>query len=456
MPKIKILRILVTLKNFFDIRKDTDKEHTITSIIEGVPLRGSNIWYLICSALLASIGLDVNSPAVIIGAMLISPLMYPILGIGLSFGIHDRETLFSSSKEFSVAVGVSLLTSIIYFALSPLSTVTNEIAARTSPTLLDVGVAFFGGVAGIVAGSRSKAASAIPGVAIATALMPPVCAAGFGFAHASPKIFLGAMYLFFINTVFISLSAYLIVRMLKFPLKAYPNPAREKRMKRVIAAVILLMTIPSIFIFLQIINEVKVKNRVNSFISKNISSPNRNVIKWNLQPVSGDSLKLVIFSVGEKLEDPAIDSLNKKLADFKIENTSLTLLQVESENGFNYDELNNLMISSAELNKRVNSQLVRLDSLQNIVNNYKSDSLYKIEIANDLKIMAPSLKNIIFSSIADTIRLHDTVKIKISPEVLLEWNKTSGWRARRDDKKKIIELVKTKLKADTVIINEIK
>ena len=206
-----------------------DRWGTVMSIRDGIYLKGSNIWLLISAIAIASIGLDVSSPALLIGAMLISPLMSPILGIGLSIGINDRKTLFGSLKSFGTAVLVSLTTSVIYFSLSPIGTATPEMLSRTSPTVLDVMVAFFGGIAGIVAGSRKDKSAAIPGVAIATALLPPLCVAGFGIAHGDLKIFLGSFYLFFLNSVFISLATYVIVRLLKFPYKEHLSHADKKK-----------------------------------------------------------------------------------------------------------------------------------------------------------------------------------------------------------------------------------
>ena len=197
-------------KIFHDIvnlRDSTDTKGTIDSIRQGTAIKGYNLWILACGAMLASIGLDLNSVAVIIGAMLISPLMSPILGIGLAFGINDREHLFMALQNFTIAVAASLGVSTLYFALSPFEGAPGpEIMSRTMPTVLDVLIALFGGTAGIVAISRKEKTNAIPGVAIATALMPPICTAGYGLANYEWSIFLGALYLFFINAVFISLS----------------------------------------------------------------------------------------------------------------------------------------------------------------------------------------------------------------------------------------------------------
>lgn len=199
-----------------DILHDSAPLATVRDIDANIEIKGYNIWILVCSALLASIGLDTNSTAVIIGAMLISPLMSPILGVGMGFGINNRQMLERSVRNLAIATFASLLASWVYFKFTPLGDITPEISGRTQPTLLDVLVAFFGGVAGIVSGSRKEKTNAIPGVAIATALMPPLCSAGYGLAKMDLSVFLGAFYLFFLNAVFISLSTYLIVRYLKF------------------------------------------------------------------------------------------------------------------------------------------------------------------------------------------------------------------------------------------------
>ncbi|MCB0501280.1 MAG: DUF389 domain-containing protein, partial [Bacteroidetes bacterium] len=206
-----------TLKNIIDLRDGLDRYGTITSIRKNIHLKGNNVWMLVCSIMVASIGLDQSSVAVIIGGMLISPLMYPILGLGLSVAMNDKENLIKSVKNFSIAVVVALVTSVIYFAITPFGMENSEILARTQPDLRDVFVGFFGGIAGIVAGSRKDVSSAIPGVAIATALLPPLCVAGYGLANFDLVIFGGAFYLFLMNTFFIMIATYLVVRYLKFP-----------------------------------------------------------------------------------------------------------------------------------------------------------------------------------------------------------------------------------------------
>ena len=206
------------LRDRFDLGEDGAlQDEVVDNICRGVDFRGTNLWVLIFATFVASLGLNVNSTAVIIGAMLISPLMGPIMGMGLSVGINDFDLLKRSVRNFGFMVLVSILTSTLYFVVSPLSGAQSELLARTVPTTYDVLIAFFGGLAGIVAQSRrDRTSTVIPGVAIATALMPPLCTAGYGLATLQLNYFLGAFYLFFINTVFIAIATFVVVRFLKY------------------------------------------------------------------------------------------------------------------------------------------------------------------------------------------------------------------------------------------------
>jgi uncharacterized hydrophobic protein (TIGR00271 family) len=280
-----------------------------------------------CAALIASIGLNTSSVAVIIGAMLISPLMGPILGIGLGIAIHDRAMLLRAFRTFGAAVGISLITSIIYFWLTPITQPTTELLARTSPTLLDVGVAFFGGVAGIVAGSRRETTTAIPGVAIATALMPPLCTAGYGIAINNWSFFLGAIYLFFLNAVFISLATFLIVRFLKIPFATYVDPAVERRAVRWIAAIALAALIPSIVLFYDLIRELRDKNIAERFIREQLEVQGHKSLSWNIEP--GDSGRVLkVYLAGMPLSPQRVDSLSRRLAAYGLTKEKLRLIQL--------------------------------------------------------------------------------------------------------------------------------
>lgn len=315
----RILRLIVS------ISKGTDAPGTIESISHSVGVRGTNIWMLICSALLASLGLDLNSTAVIIGAMLISPLMSPILGVGLSVGILDRPLLRDALKNLALATFISLAASFLYFLISPLGELTPELSARTTPTILDVGVAFFGGVAGIVAGSRRDKTSAIPGVAIATALMPPVCTAGYGLAKFSSSIFLGAFYLYFINAFFISLATYLMVIWLKFPKHEELDEARAVQVRRFIIGFAIVMIIPSGLIFYNVLDKLKFDRGVKSFVNTEIRNDDRQPVQWNVVN-SAQPPELKVYTVGRAATPGEKEKLQAKLADYGIGTLQLKIV----------------------------------------------------------------------------------------------------------------------------------
>ena len=238
------------LRGRFSLDEDkAQRDEVVASISKGVVFRGVNLWVLIFATMIASLGLNVNSAAVIIGAMLISPIMGPIMGIGLSLGINDFELLKKSLRNYALMFVVAIVTSTAYFLVSPLSSNSSELLARTVPTTYDVLIALFGGLAGIVAQTRQdRTSTVIPGVAIATALIPPLCTAGFGLATGQIRFFFGAFYLFFINSVFIALATYAMVRFLKYEKKAFIDKVRERNVKRLMMVITLVTFIPSVVI----------------------------------------------------------------------------------------------------------------------------------------------------------------------------------------------------------------
>ena len=187
------------------------------SIRNNIEFKGPNAWILAVAVIIASVGLNVNSIPVVIGAMLISPLMGPIFGLGLGLGVCDIQLIKSSGKNLLVMVSISLAVAFLYFVITPLSLSNpTELLARTSPTFYDVMIALFGGFAGILEQCRKDKGTVFSGVAIATALMPPLCTAGYGLACGELSYFLGALYLFVINCTFIMLATYAGVKYFKF------------------------------------------------------------------------------------------------------------------------------------------------------------------------------------------------------------------------------------------------
>ncbi|MCB9225908.1 MAG: TIGR00341 family protein [Chitinophagales bacterium] len=280
-------RIFVAIRLFlrerftFDDDKDNEFE-IVNSIRKSVAFKGTNLWLLIFAILIASVGLNVNSTAVVIGAMLISPLMGPIMGLGLGAGINDLDLVSKSTKNLLVAVIFSIITSALYFFITPIQEAQSELLARTSPTFWDVLIALFGGLAGVIAGSSKDKGNAIPGVAIATALMPPLCTAGYGLATFNLNYFFGALYLFFINSVMIGASTYVIVQFLRFKKAEYLDAQKAKMVNRVIYLLVALTVIPSIYFGYNIVKQSAFELNANNFIKTEFAKESYYVIKQDI------------------------------------------------------------------------------------------------------------------------------------------------------------------------------
>ena len=329
--------LLVFIKDRFNLsHEQEDYQSTITAIEKGVDFRGINVWTLIFAIFIASIGLNVNSTAVIIGAMLISPLMGPIMGLGLSVGINDFSLLKKSLRNMSIAVVISILTSSIYFYISPLNEAQSELLSRTTPTIYDVLIALFGGFAGIVAGSTKEKGSVIPGVAIATALMPPLCTAGFGIATGHFYYFVGAVYLFFINAVMISLSTFLFVKFLKFPIKQEVDKAHTIKVKRYIYIIVTITVLPSIYFAYQIVQQTIFKTNAINFISNELVFERSQVIDKAYTYNRNDSNQIEVLLTGDVIDQQTIAKIRKKLSAYSLNKVRLVIKQGYS-NSSNFD-----------------------------------------------------------------------------------------------------------------------
>lgn len=392
------------ISEILNLRENADFEKTKATISEGVSLRGYNLWILLCSTILASIGLDTNSTAVIIGAMLISPLMSPILGVGLSVGIYDKQLLARSFRDLFFAVVLSLSASVLYFLLSPLGQITSELQARTYPTLLDVLIALFGGIAGIVSISRKEATNAIPGVAIATALMPPLCTAGFGIATANWAYFLGAFYLFFINAVFISLATYLIVRYLHFPEKEFTSAKIAKRYRTWFITLSLVALTPSVYFLYTVYKDEVIKKDIEQLVITPIKNHGNEILKWEL--ATKDSLKLIkVYHSGKQLSDSLKTYIDNSLKAHKMKSYQLVSMRVN----LTKEEVSAL---SAEMTKQM-FQEMHLEELkaQNPINEQSANTLSFTQIFREIKIAFPSIDTTIngWIMLPGTKNLIDTV-----------------------------------------------
>lgn len=333
----KRLRLLALLREFlherFNLEEDKATEDEIKeNVKKGIEFKGMNLWVLMFAIFIASIGLNVNSTAVIIGAMLISPLMGPIMGIGLGIGINDFDLIKRSFKNMGIAVLLSVITSTFYFLITPLSDAQSELLARTTPTIWDVMIALFGGLAGIVAATRKNISNVVPGVAIATALMPPLCTAGFGLASGNLSYFFGAFYLFFINSVFISLATYIIVRFLKFNKKEFLDPVKEKKVKRSIIIVVLVTIIPSVIMAYNIVSRSLVEKNIQKFINNELNFSNAQVVSKKIN-FDSSKVQVEVFLLGSPISNDIINIAKKKLPKYNLKDIALTVNQGIGESG---------------------------------------------------------------------------------------------------------------------------
>ena len=378
----------------FSLRHEREPELTIFENIEkGVEFRGTNLWILIFAIFVASLGLNVNSTAVIIGAMLISPLMGPIMGLGLSVGINDLALLRKSLYNYLVATSAALTTSTVFFLLSPLNEAHSEILARTAPNIYDVLIALFGGFAGIIATSSRQKGNVIPGVAIATALMPPLCTAGYGLATLRFNYFFGAFYLFIINTVFIALATFITSRVLRFPYKHLPDGRADRRSMRIIWAVVLLTLIPSIYFGYDLVQQDRFRTKANHFIDAEGSFKNDYLLNKTI-----DAKKKVISLVygGDVIGEEAIKKLRSKLTVFDLADAKLEIHQ-----GFAYLAVVNKVPDNHDQTDQLNS-IIKAKEYELAAIKRKMDSLHALNITGtqvyeELRTQYPDLREAVIS-----------------------------------------------------------
>ena len=388
-------------KEYIDLQKDKEDEQLIVERIRnGVDFKGANLWVLVFATFIASLGLNVNSTAVIIGAMLISPLMGPIMGVGLAVGQNNFELMKRSLKNLFVAATFSVLTATIYFLFTPLNDVQSELLARTSPTIYDVFIALMGGLAGIVAISSKEKGNVLPGVAIATALMPPLCTAGFGLATGNLLYFFGAFYLFFINSVFISFATFIGVRVMHFERKEFKDKFRERQVKNYIAIITVLTLCPAVYMTYGIVRETIYNRAANNFINEELQFPDSQVLK---REISYKDKEIHVVFVGEEIPEVNLELAREKMERYKLADSKLTVIQGVRNEKFDIADVKSLVMEDFYKNseKKIIKQQQRIDSLQKELNIYTRSGDADRKLASEIKAL---YNNIASVSIARTVR----------------------------------------------------
>ncbi len=347
------------LLGFIDLHNgEEENAKVLDNVVRNTSFRGANLWILACAIVVASVGLNVNSTAVIIGAMLISPLMGPIVGAGFALGTYDFVLLKKSGKNLLIATVVSLLVSTLYFFISPFKDAQSELLARTAPNIYDVLIAFFGGLVGVIAITRAEKGNPIPGVAIATALMPPLCTAGYGLAMGNYAYFLGALFLYTINCFFIGIATFVIVKYLKYPLVNHVNKIKQKQIRIAISTLIVLLLVPSVYFAYEMIREKKFRARVDEFIKSEFTDKGQMVVHKKVAVFPASKIELAFLS--KQFSDQEIAGLQNKLTQYQLPKTRLVILQDSIiANPSSSNEIGYMLSVQKELEKRsLNQEMV--------------------------------------------------------------------------------------------------
>ena len=320
---------------------------------------------LMCSIFIASIGLNMNSTAVVIGAMLISPLMTPIIGLGFGLAIFDTRLIKQSLGVLFTQVLVSLLVSTLYFWISPLSYASSELIARTSPTIWDVLIAIAGGIAGVIGSRKKEANNIVPGVAIATALMPPICTAGYGLANGNVRFLLGALYLFLINCVFIMLINIVGTRifMRKSPLSSF-NELNIK-MKIGLISLIVLLVLPASYSAVTLTMDQARKEGIKQFVENEFA--NHTVIN---QVYKSSSNELVLTVVGGPISEEELETIRQKQASYGIQSVQLKVKQFNNSTKLDSETIKEFY---ENIDKYIDQKLSEKDSQKDLVKENEAD-----------------------------------------------------------------------------------
>ncbi|MCV6628819.1 MAG: DUF389 domain-containing protein [Flavobacteriaceae bacterium] len=425
--------LIGSIRNFvtdlINIRHNTDVKTTIAHIQEDIPFKGHTTWILVCSIFIASVGLNANSTAVVIGAMLISPLMGPILGMGMSLAINDIDTLRRSVKNFVVMVVISVLTAFLFFKFFPLRVESSELLARTEPDFRDVLIAFFGGLALVIArAKKGTMASVIYGVAIATALMPPLCTVGFGLAIWNLDYAGSAMFLFLINTILIGFATFLVLKLLRFPMVRYANSKRRRRIAQLASLLAIAVLVPAVLIFIKVYKKSQFMSEADDFVSNTIGIYQFNeggrylkeLTDYGYLSVNDSISSIEVFVMGdERIPESVIDTWNVQKGQYEfLSNTVLRVVQSDkdgAEQQLKY--ISELYETKKEQLKTKDSEITMLKQELNKLSELKAMEIPFSQITSEAKINYKSIQDISFAYMFKT----DFARLDTIPVFYVNW-----------------------------------
>ncbi len=441
------------IKELFDLKIDkASNQDIIDDIKKDSVFKGPNLWILFFAIIICSIGLDINSTAVIIGGMLISPLMGPIMGIGMGLSRNDLDLIKTAGINMMTAVILSVLASALYFYISPLNKIQSELLSRTTPAVWDVLIAFSGGFAGIIAYTRKEKNNVIPGVAIATALMPPLSTAGFGLATGNYNFFFGALYLFAINSVFIAFGTYLVIRILRIRKKKYLDEKIEKRAKRIIIFLIILVIIPSVLTAIKMVKKNTFERNVDLFLTREFNFNNTLIISKDLY-FNKEPKEINITLYGKVLQDSTIDRIKSNLKNYNLENSFLTVIQ-----GGTNDNLNSELVQ--ELRESLRQEIIKDMHNKSLEQENRLDNIIK-SLEEKLRVSKKSLVSLnrIGAEAKTNFKDINSILLTNSPILNIENNETDtiqtviiqfNQNQSTEDLTKLKKWLKTRLQTDTL------
>ena len=432
------------VKGYFNAFPEKDcEDEVVAQISDGVDFHGATLWVLIFAIFIASLGLNVNSTAVIIGAMLISPLMGPIIGMGLAVGIADLKLFKRALTNYLIKTVISVVTATIYFTISPITEAQSELLARTSPTLYDVLIALFGGAAGILAIATKSKNNVIPGVAIATALMPPLCTAGYGFAMGNTSYFFGAFYLYFINTVFIAFTTCIGVRLLHFHRKKFVDREKMKRVNYYIISIVIITMLPASYMTWNIIKQSVTENNVEKFVRDELNNNGTYIISYEYD---SKTKTLNVVAIGKPISVGAIAKAQKSMADYKLGDYTLKVIQGASSDSLLAMQRNKkgLAVTGEGNSSKWQEQAYQNVALQKQLAAYTRYPVLANDMKRELKVVCPAAKSLVLSQSSECFL--DTALTKGYVMAVVKTNNTLA----KDDRKQLYEWLKARVKTDSL------
>lgn len=419
--------------NWFNLHRGEENKNKVREdVIKNISFKGANLWILACAILIASIGLNVNSTAVIIGAMLISPLMGPIVGSGFALATYDINLLKRSTKNLLIATAVGFLVSALFFYISPFKDVQSELLARTSPTIYDVLIAFFGGIVGAVSITREDKGNPIPGVAIATALMPPLCTAGFGFATMNYKFVAGALYLYSINCFFIGIATFLVLKYLKYKPIVTKDEAFDKKVRVAITIMVSLLVIPSFYLAYNLLEEKKFVQNVEKYFKDEFTDKGM-IIIYKKFSFNQNPKRIDVAFLSEKFDSIEIHQLNQKLKQYNLPNTKLVIKQ-------NNSDLNNEILMELQANNTIEGEKdIRIKQLMTQINQL---NLGDFKTDQEIKILFPDINKVSFGK----------TNLYVSKDSVITQTLLTYSAVNKVDEVKLRQWLNAKFEQDSIII----